>query len=91
MSSELELRRRRAGYRAAHRGTKEMDWLLGRYADWALPGMGEEDLTRFERFLSIADPELHHWILHPETCTGSEFSSLINQLRSFHQLPSDDV
>ena len=31
--TDLEIRRRRAAYRAHHRGTKEMDWLVGRYAD----------------------------------------------------------
>jgi len=45
----LEERRRRAHYRAAHRGTREMDWLLGRYAEAVAPAMSQADLMDFER------------------------------------------
>ena len=31
MTDDVERRRRRAVYRACHRGTKEMDWILGRF------------------------------------------------------------
>ena len=39
MTDDAETRRRRAAYRACHRGTKEMDWILGRFAEAALPAM----------------------------------------------------
>ncbi|MCB1512346.1 MAG: succinate dehydrogenase assembly factor 2 [Hyphomicrobiaceae bacterium] len=86
MSNPLEIRRRRAAYRAHHRGTKEMDWLLGKYADAELAGMDEAALVQFERFLAIADPELHRWIVSPELCADSEFAGLLGQIRSFHAL-----
>lgn len=84
--AELENRRRRAAYRAAHRGTKEMDWLLGRFADARLGAMSAPELTVFERLLSIPDPDLQKWILRPQMLTGSEFLSLIGELRLFHGL-----
>jgi antitoxin CptB len=56
MMSALEERRRRAQYRAAHRGTLEMDWLLGRYAAAALPAMPQAELDRFEGLLTLPDP-----------------------------------
>ncbi|MEL6227959.1 MAG: succinate dehydrogenase assembly factor 2, partial [Pseudomonadota bacterium] len=37
----LEVRRRRAAYRSNYRGTKEMDWLLGKFADAHVPQMAE--------------------------------------------------
>ena len=86
MSGDLERRRRRAAYRANHRGTKEMDWLLGRYADAHLAGMDAEALAGFERLLAIPDPDLQQWILKPESLGETEFARLIAALRRFHKL-----
>ena len=82
----LDLRRRRASYRAAHRGTKEMDILLGRYAEATLPSLDEASLTRFERFLQLPDPELQNWFFNPQAVAGQEFADLIGAVRLFHGL-----
>ncbi len=82
----LEERRRRAQYRAAHRGTLEMDWLLGRYAAAALSGMSQADLDHFEGLLTLPDPELHAWITRGEGFGGSKYATLIMQIREFHRL-----
>lgn len=84
--SALDERRRRAQYRAAHRGTLEMDWLLGRYADAALPAMSPADLDRFEGLLTLPDPDLHAWITTGEGIDASEYATLIAQIRTFHGL-----
>jgi len=84
--SALDERRRRAQYRAAHRGTLEMDWLLGRYADAALPAMSPAELDRFEALLTLPDPDLHAWITTGEGLVENEHAALIGQIRSFHRL-----
>ena len=86
ISAALEVRRRRATYRANYRGTKEMDWLLGKFAEAHLAGMDEMSLTRFEQFLALPDPDLNAWILDPARVTGLEFAALIDQIRNFHDL-----
>ncbi len=86
MSGDLETRRRRALYRAGHRGTKEMDWLLGRYAEKHLAAMPEGELARFERLLSLPDPEIQTWILNPVLLAGLEFEPEIRAIRVFHAL-----
>jgi antitoxin CptB len=86
MSTELTTRRRRAAYRASHRGTKEMDWLLGQYADEHLMGMDAEALARFERLLAMPDPDIQQWILNPETLNEADLARLIAALRHFHKL-----
>ena len=83
---DLEHRRRRALYRAAHRGTMEMDILLGRYAQARLPAMREPDLTQFEQFITLPDPDLNSWILNGEPDAAGGFSSLLAELRAFHGL-----
>jgi antitoxin CptB len=86
MSEDLDMRRRRAAYRARHRGTKEMDALVGRYAEAKLPTLTGEALAQFESFLSVADPTLQGWILATESIDGSAFAGLVSDIRAFHGL-----
>ena len=93
-TSDLDARRRRALYRAAHRGTKEMDFLLGRYAAAKLAAMADADLERFEVLLSLPDPDLQGWIMGPGSASASattitnEVSDLVAAVRHFHGLGS---
>ncbi len=86
MSDELEMRRRRAAYRASHRGTKEMDLILGRFAAAFLDGIGAEKMTSFERFITLPDPVLTQWFSQDETPSEPEFAELIAAMRAFHGL-----
>jgi antitoxin CptB len=79
-------RRRRAYFRASHRGTKEMDWLLGRFADARLEAMPLPALAEFERLLLLPDPLLHDMIVHPDLAPPGEFAGLVAELRAFHGL-----
>ena len=85
-ASGLATRRRRAAYRANYRGTKEMDWLLGKFAEARLEAMDADALTCFEQFLALPDPDLNAWILDPAKVTGQEFAQLVADLRAFHGL-----
>jgi antitoxin CptB len=86
MTDDVESRRRRAVFRATHRGNKEMDWLIGRFARARLTDMSTEALARFERLLLIPDPNLYDMILHPEVAPAGEHAPLIAELRTFHGL-----
>ena len=58
----LEIRRKRAIYRAHHRGTKELDLILGRYAKEHVPGMDDVRLTVFEQLIALPDADINQWI-----------------------------
>ena len=83
---DLDQRRRRASYRAHHRGTKELDLLIGRYADARLAALSAADLGSFERFLAVPDPMLQDWIFSKIAVEGSEFAPLVADIRVFHGL-----
>ena len=61
-SAALDERRRRILFRAWRRGMREMDLVMGRFADAHLPEMTEAELDAFERLLDASDPEALAWI-----------------------------
>lgn len=82
----LQLRRKRARYRAEHRGTKEMDFMLGRYAVARLEAMDEARLAVFEAFLQESDPEINAWLFDPALCPDARFGALIEDIRKSYSL-----
>ncbi len=62
-SEDLDPRRRRILFRAWHRGTREMDLLLGRFADAAIADLDEAELDAFEQLMEVPDRDLFSWII----------------------------
>lgn len=56
------IRLRRLRMRSWRRGTKEMDLILGGYADERLAGMEGAELDLYETLLGEADDELYAWV-----------------------------
>ncbi len=57
-----DVRRKRVRFRSWHRGTREMDLLLGGFAERHLAGFGEQQLAAYEALLEVGDPDLYGWI-----------------------------
>jgi antitoxin CptB len=89
MSDDHEMRRRRAAYRACHRGTKEMDVILGRFAVARLPGMTTSELADFERFIALPDPLLTEWFERRGRPDEKAFARLVGALRTYHGLQAE--
>lgn len=66
MSVEIENLRRKLIFRSEHRGTKEMDLLLGSFARKYVPDFAEQELREYEAFLTHNDPDLYNWITEKE-------------------------
>jgi antitoxin CptB len=86
MTDDMEIRRRRAAYRASHRGTKEMDFILGRYAEVHLGGMTAGELDDFERLIGQPDPVLTDWFSLASAADDAALAALIAALRKYHGL-----
>ena len=56
--NDLGMRRRRALWRATHRGSKEMDFLLGRFAEREVEAMDGTEIAAFERLIDVPDPTI---------------------------------
>ncbi|MPY74692.1 MAG: succinate dehydrogenase assembly factor 2 [Alphaproteobacteria bacterium] len=57
-----QIRLKRLKFRSWHRGTQEMDLLLGRFADAWLETLSDSDLDIYEILLEQADQDLYAWI-----------------------------
>ncbi|MEM9248373.1 MAG: succinate dehydrogenase assembly factor 2 [Pseudomonadota bacterium] len=57
-----EARRKRLRMRSWRRGIKEMDLILGAYADDRLDGMGADELALYDALLSENDQDLYAWV-----------------------------
>lgn len=61
-SAGLDRRRRRVLFRAWHRGMRETDLLLGRFADAEIADLCASDLDDLEALVEAPDGELLQWI-----------------------------
>lgn len=57
-----EARLKRLHMRSIRRGIKEMDIILGRFAETALPGLAAADLDLYDRLLAENDHDLYQWV-----------------------------
>ncbi|MGI9392565.1 MAG: succinate dehydrogenase assembly factor 2 [Parvibaculales bacterium] len=58
----MDIRRKKLHFRSWHRGTKELDLILGCFADCFLKDMSEQELDIYEEILACEDTELIAWI-----------------------------
>lgn len=63
----IENLRKKLIFRSEHRGTKEMDLLLGSFARRHVPEFTPEELRDYEALLQENDPDLYNWITEQET------------------------
>lgn len=80
---DISMRRRRLRYRAAHRGTRELDLILGPYADAHMEVADEAELTRFEQLLEEADTDLQKWLLRQEVPPPTTDRDLIDLILTY--------
>jgi len=83
-SAGLDERRRRLLYRSWRRGTREMDLIMGRFADAVIGELGEAELAEFERLSEVPDPELYAWLAGSRAVPADHDTVLFRRLRSFH-------
>ena len=77
-SHKLDLRRKVLLWRATHRGTKEMDVLLGGFARDNIDSMQPSELDELDRLIDVPDPELMSWIMG-EVAVREEYRNLVTE------------
>ena len=77
-----EARLKRLAMRSWRRGTKEMDLILGPFADTRLAAMGEAELSLYDALLQENDQDLYPWITGAVPAPD-RFAALLAEIGSF--------
>ena len=82
---DIGMRRKELRYRAWHRGTKEMDLILGPFADANVERFDAAQLDRLETLMSEEDPPLLTWVMGQEEPPAHVDRSFLQHVIEDHQ------
>lgn len=83
LTENTQIRRKRLRFRSWHRGTREMDLLLGSFAEACVENFSELQLERYEALLEISDPDLFAWISGREAVPAAHDNDVMKLMRNF--------
>jgi antitoxin CptB len=84
-SAGLDERRRRILFRAWHRGTRELDLLIGRFADARLDALSEGEVDQLEHMMDAQDVDIYGWITGSRAVPPDYDTALLQSLRDVHR------
>jgi len=79
----IAVRKRRVRFRCWHRGTKELDLLMGPFVDRFLPEMIGAQLDQLEHLLTIPDLDLYNWITKRAPVPADANCEVLNRIIKF--------
>ena len=82
-SGGLDDRRKRLLFRCWHRGTREMDLVLGRFADAEIVNLSDEELGQFERLIEVPDPDLYAALTGDRSLPAEHATALFERIKNF--------
>jgi len=82
-NSQRCARRKRLLFRSWHRGMREMDMLLGRFAELHVDSFSVRQLTAFEAILNNVDPEIYAWLSGREPVPTALQGDVMDMLKNF--------
>lgn len=77
---DIDTKRKRLIFRSWHRGTREMDLILGSFADLYVPEFSAQDLTLYDEILHHSDPDLYNWISGKEDTPANYRNPVMDKL-----------
>lgn len=80
----VAVRRKRLRFRAWHRGTKEMDLLMGPFADDHIAGLDDGQLAEFEALLSEPEPDVYGWITGNAAPPARLGGTILDRIIAYH-------
>jgi antitoxin CptB len=82
-SHGLDDRRKRLLFRCWHRGTREMDLILGRFADAEIGTLAEDELSQLEQLIEVPDPDLYAALIGDKPLAAEHASPLFDRIKAF--------
>jgi antitoxin CptB len=87
-SEGLDVRRRKLLFRAWRRGVREMDLIVGRFADAHIDKFDEAGLDDFERLIEAPNAALYAWVIGAQDIPANYDTAVLVKLRTFHSRAS---
>ena len=78
----MDERRKKLKFRAWRRGFREIDLILGAFADRRLEGMDASALDAFERLLDAPDQDVYAWIVGAQSPPAEFDTPLLAAIRA---------
>ena len=82
-SHGLDDRRKRLLFRCWHRGTREMDLILGRFADAEIATMADDEVGALERLIEVPDPDLYAALTGDRPIAPEHAGPLFERIKAF--------
>ena len=83
MTETLDVTRKKLRFRAWHRGIKEADLMMGRFADAYLPQFGAEELGQFSALLEEQDLDVYGWVIGRDPVPEEHRTRVMDLLQAF--------
>ncbi len=82
-SDGLDIRRKRLLFRCWHRGTREMDLILGRFADSEIGTLSDDEVSQLERLIEVPDPDLYAALTGDKPIAAEYAGELFERIKAF--------
>ena len=81
----LDARRRKLLFRSWHRGIREMDLILGTFADSEIGGLGDAELDDYQALLELQDVDLLSWVTGEQPIPQSYDTPVFARILAFRR------
>jgi len=79
-SEGLEQRRRKLLFRSWHRGIREMDLILGGFADREIATLTDAEMDQYELLLEVQDADILSWVTGTSPVPAAFDTPLLNKI-----------
>jgi antitoxin CptB len=71
-------------YRSTHRGCKEMDILIGRFAEANIEQLNAQEIKDFANLLEVSDDSLYNWFTQKEKVPAKFNTPIMHRIIEFN-------
>lgn len=82
-SADLDIRRRKVLFRSWHRGMREVDLILGAFADAEIGTLTDEELAIYESFMAEPDGDILKWVTGEAAVPARHDTGIFSRILSY--------
>lgn len=86
-SADLDYRRRKVLYRSWHRGMREVDLILGSFADGEIASLSDEELAVYEALMAEPDADILKWVTGEQSVPERHDTPVFAKILAYREAP----